>query len=1051
MRFYPVSSRLAGSLVALAVSTALLFSTCAFAFASPSRLRNATQSKPAVLELQLTSATANASAAGVTINWTTNATLDNLGFNIYRVSNRQRTRINREIIPGALMASLRPDMVRGGYSYAWFDPRGTADDTYVIESVNVSGSSRVHSSIRPLLSKSSPEQERQEFNSTASTPDNPNAFEKYYPATDSQQPNIASGAIENQWTVAGQSALKIAIKKDGWYRVTHTQMIAAGWNPTVDIRNLRLFEDGNEVAISTSQFFGLFGSGDYIEFYGRGLAAPTTDTRTYYLIGGTTPGKRVASEFQLNGPADPEPAATPNPAVTPPVSQPTVPANDGPVLRDPVFFSWALRDLNVWADSIKPAAVPVANETKRKVEKDNARSAATETFQPENYRPETSPAKPIDPVEERTAQPTRADEKARQNAILFAKAAGSAIGKSLTAATPLAASPAKAKVSGKAVSSKKKKGSTARRKSRPVRHHALLVEAPPNFDSTIEIRERVIHIANILNGDEENWFGRVIPPTGVNLPLSVSNLDTTATQPVTIEFALQGIMSQFAASHQVNVTLNGNAVTTVDFSAIEHPVRTVSVPLAQLQNGANTLTFAKTTTASCVVDYVRLTYPHTYKADAGSLRFNLRGTQTVSVDGFATPDIRLIDYTDPLAVSLISPSAQASAGGYAITVPVSEPRSKDQRLFLAIPESQFEQPAALSLNQPSSLNSSANDADFVVISHKNFIANLSALQAQRTSQGFKVLVADVEDVYDEFGYGKHGPKAIRDFLQHAAGHWVTPPRYVIFAGDSSLDPRNYMALPNGGVDFVPTKLVDATFNETCSDDWFTDFDNDGIANIPVGRLPLRTTSDASLILSKIVNFAPVLPESAMLVADDPTGYYFNFEAANDDVQALLPGSMTVQRVNVRTQPSPAQAKANVIAGFNSGRDLVNYTGHGNVDVWAGSSIFHSNDALALTNGSNLSFVVVMDCLNGYFHDPVLLSLSEALLKAPNGGAVAGFASSGLTFPDGQHEMSQRLYTLIYGGPAIALGDAIKDAKSHTNDIDVRRTWIYFGDPSLKIR
>ena len=95
--------------------------------------------------------------------------------------------------------------------------------------------------------------------------------------------------------------------------------------------------------------------------------------------------------------------------------------------------------------------------------------------------------------------------------------------------------------------------------------------------------------------------------------------------------------------------------------------------------------------------------------------------------------------------------------------------------------------------------------------------------------------------------------------------------------------------------------------------------------------------------------------------------------------------------------------------------------------------------------------MVMDCLNGYFHDPFLLSLSEALLKAPNGGAVAGFASSGLTFPDGQHEMSQRLYALIYGGPAIALGDAIKDAKSHTNDIDVRRTWIYFGDPSLKIR
>ena len=94
---------------------------------------------------------------------------------------------------------------------------------------------------------------------------------------------------------------------------------------------------------------------------------------------------------------------------------------------------------------------------------------------------------------------------------------------------------------------------------------------------------------------------------------------------------------------------------------------------------------------------------------------------------------------------------------------------------------------------------------------------------------------------------------------------------------------------------------------------------------------------------------------------------------------------------------------------------------------------------------------MMDCLNGYYHAPGLLSLSEAFLNAPNGGAVAAFASSGLTLPDGQHDMSMQLYSLIYGAQSIALGDAIKIAKSATTDIDVRRTWIFFGDPSMKIR
>jgi hypothetical protein len=93
----------------------------------------------------------------------------------------------------------------------------------------------------------------------------------------------------------------------------------------------------------------------------------------------------------------------------------------------------------------------------------------------------------------------------------------------------------------------------------------------------------------------------------------------------------------------------------------------------------------------------------------------------------------------------------------------------------------------------------------------------------------------------------------------------------------------------------------------------------------------------------------------------------------------------------------------------------------------------------------------MDCLNGYFQDPVLQGLAETLMKAPNGGAVAAFASSGLTVPDGQHAMATQLYTLLYGSQSIPLGDAVKTAKAATTDIDVRRTWILFGDPSMKIR
>jgi hypothetical protein len=396
-------------------------------------------------------------------------------------------------------------------------------------------------------------------------------------------------------------------------------------------------------------------------------------------------------------------------------------------------------------------------------------------------------------------------------------------------------------------------------------------------------------------------------------------------------------------------------------------------------------------------------------------------------------------------------------------------------LLYAIPQVQFDQPASLSLNQPSTLNSITNAGDFLIISHKNFIPSFTAsvgpplntsLVAQRQAQGFAVMVVDVEDVYDEFSYGVHGPQAVKDFLQHAFTDWATPPRYVIFAGDASYDPRNYTANPGGSFDFVPTRLVDATFSETASDEWLADFDDDGVASIPVGRIPVRTVADANLVISKIVNFTPAnVPSRAVLVADDDPGHIYGFVETNDVFQSLLPAGMTVQRIN-RCNPNPnamppivcdpntlpdAPARSAIIAGFNQGSALVNYSGHGTVNSWTGAALFHAVDATALTNGNQLSFVVVMDCLNGSFHDPNLFSLSEALVEAPGGGAVAAFASSGLTFAQGQHEMGEELYTQLYGAQPIALGDAIKLAKGATADIDVRRTWVFFGDPSLKIQ
>jgi len=151
----------------------------------------------------------------------------------------------------------------------------------------------------------------------------------------------------------------------------------------------------------------------------------------------------------------------------------------------------------------------------------------------------------------------------------------------------------------------------------------------------------------------------------------------------------------------------------------------------------------------------------------------------------------------------------------------------------------------------------------------------------------------------------------------------------------------------------------------------------------------------------------------------------------------------------RGQMNDEGAKDQILQSLNAGELLMTYLGHGSVELWRGD-LLTSEEAAGLTNGSRLPLVVAMTCLNGYFHDIYTESLAEALMKAPNGGAVGVWASSGLTEPQGQEEMIDELFRRLFHSSQ-TVGEAIMKAKASTSDLNVRKTWILFGDPTLKLR
>ena len=148
---------------------------------------------------------------------------------------------------------------------------------------------------------------------------------------------------------------------------------------------------------------------------------------------------------------------------------------------------------------------------------------------------------------------------------------------------------------------------------------------------------------------------------------------------------------------------------------------------------------------------------------------------------------------------------------------------------------------------------------------------------------------------------------------------------------------------------------------------------------------------------------------------------------------------------------PSVVQQQIVTALNSGPLLVNYSGHGSVEQWSFANLLDDSAASTLTNGNQLSVFLLMDCLNGFFHDVYSTSLAESLLLAPNGGAAAVWASSGFTNQPPQASMNQALLQILKSDPATPLGSAILKAKSGVTDDDVRRTWIFFGDPAMTLR
>ncbi len=263
------------------------------------------------------------------------------------------------------------------------------------------------------------------------------------------------------------------------------------------------------------------------------------------------------------------------------------------------------------------------------------------------------------------------------------------------------------------------------------------------------------------------------------------------------------------AAHKIAIRLNkGSDLNVVTMNLGDQDVLTGWAPADSLPSGSNSLSLYSYTTAattnSIIYDWFEIEYPRRLIPAGDTLLFDFRTLpdrhfRNVQISGIQSPNFLL--YRIKPSAEKISNYTLSASSPYTVTF-CDTVGSQEQ--YVIMPQSKLYTPVFTAIKTFAGLRSNKSQTDYIAITHPKFYPEaVSYVQGVAAAKHLNARLFNVNDIFDEFGYGYPTAEAVQAFVQ-SSFQWNIPlPSYLTLLGDASYDYKYYYASYTA-INYVPS-------------------------------------------------------------------------------------------------------------------------------------------------------------------------------------------------------------------------------------------------------